>query len=86
MRETTPCGHLIEGSPEDARPRCELGRAFPTDCTGCSAYCPGLTEQERTRCEVWTRVMGYHRPVTSFNAGKQSEHAERVMFREPDHG
>ncbi len=34
-------------------------------------------------CEVWTRVMGYHRPVQSFNIGKKGEHAERVHFREP---
>jgi hypothetical protein len=31
---------------------------------------------------VWTRVMGYHRPVASFNIGKKGEHAERVAFRE----
>ena len=36
-----------------------------------------------TTCEVWTRVMGYHRPVSSFNIGKQGEHAERVPFLEP---
>lgn len=41
-----------------------------------------LTEAERQPCEVWTRVMGYHRPVASFNRGKQSEHAERLHFRE----
>ena len=41
-----------------------------------------LTDEERTRCEVWTRVMGYHRPVTSFNKGKQSEHRERQFFVE----
>jgi hypothetical protein len=41
-----------------------------------------LTDAERTRCEVWTRVMGYHRPVTSFNKGKQSEHRERRHFVE----
>jgi len=41
-----------------------------------------LPDEERTRCEVWTRVMGYHRPVTSFNPGKQSEHAERQFFNE----
>ena len=41
-----------------------------------------LTDEERTRCEVWTRVMGYHRPVTSFNKGKQSEHHERQFFVE----
>ena len=27
--------------------------------------------------------MGYHRPVSSFNHGKQGEFAERVSFREP---
>ena len=27
--------------------------------------------QDRTRCTVYTRVMGYHRPVETFNAGKQ---------------
>ena len=41
-----------------------------------------LTNEERTRCEVWTRVMGYHRPTTSFNKGKQSEHRERQFFVE----
>jgi len=41
-----------------------------------------LPDNERTRCEVWTRVMGYHRPVSQFNAGKQSEHRERTPFRE----
>ena len=41
-----------------------------------------LKNEERTRCEVWTRVMGYHRPVSQFNAGKQSEHRERRHFTE----
>jgi ribonucleoside-triphosphate reductase (formate) len=35
-----------------------------------------------TTSEVWTRVMGYFRPVSSFNTGKKGEHAERVPFRE----
>jgi anaerobic ribonucleoside-triphosphate reductase len=42
-----------------------------------------LKDEERQRCEVWTRVMGYHRPVSSFNVGKQGEFAERTPFREP---
>lgn len=42
-----------------------------------------LSDDERTRCEVWTRVMGYHRPVASFNTGKQGEHQERRFFTEP---
>ncbi len=41
-----------------------------------------LRDEERQRCEVWTRVMGYHRPVSAFNPGKQSEHAERVHYLE----
>jgi hypothetical protein len=41
-----------------------------------------LTDDERQRCEVWTRVMGYHRPVASFNVGKKGEHCERRFFRE----
>ena len=41
-----------------------------------------LKDEERQRCEVWTRVMGYHRPVASFNIGKRGEFAERRYFRE----
>lgn len=41
-----------------------------------------LANAERTPCEVWTRVMGYHRPKESFNIGKQSEFAERRYFSE----
>jgi hypothetical protein len=45
-----------------------------------------IQDDERTRCEVWTRVMGYHRPVSAFNAGKQSEHRDRVCFSEQPTG
>lgn len=41
-----------------------------------------LADSERQRCEVWTRVMGYHRPVSSFNIGKQGEFRERRFFVE----
>lgn len=41
-----------------------------------------LKDEERTRCEVWTRVMGYHRPMASFNVGKKGEFAERRYFTE----
>ena len=47
-------------------------------------YCPCCQEeQSQQRCEVYTRVMGYHRPVSEFNLGKQSEHKERMHFQEP---
>lgn len=42
----------------------------------------GIKDSERTRCEIWTRVMGYHRPISSFNIGKQGEEAERKYFSE----
>lgn len=41
--------------------------------------CDDLPESERTRCEIWTRVMGYHRQISAFNQGKVSEHAERRL-------
>ena len=49
-------------------------RTFPTPV--------GLEDSERQPCEIWTRVMGYHRPVSSFNIGKKGEHAERRFFQE----
>ncbi len=41
-----------------------------------------LRDDERQRCEVWTRVMGYHRPMASFNTGKKGEFHERTYFSE----
>ena len=41
-----------------------------------------IQDEERQECEVWTRVMGYYRPVSEFNIGKKSEHAERNFFKE----
>ncbi|MDR1634072.1 MAG: ribonucleoside triphosphate reductase [Bifidobacteriaceae bacterium] len=49
-------------------------------CPRCAEANPSA---EPVACEVWTRVMGYHRPVSSFNVGKQGEHHERVHFAEP---
>lgn len=36
----------------------------------------------RSKCMIFTGVMGYHRPVESFNIGKVGEHMERVLFEE----
>ena len=43
-----------------------------------------LLKDKRTKCIVYTRVMGYHRPVEGFNLGKKGEHKERVKFVERD--
>jgi anaerobic ribonucleoside-triphosphate reductase len=39
-----------------------------------------ILKERRTKCIVYTRVMGYHRPVESFNIGKKGEHKERKFF------
>ena len=41
-----------------------------------------LKDSERQPCEVWTRVMGYHRPVKCFNIGKKGEFVERKFYVE----
>ncbi|WP_143428889.1 anaerobic ribonucleoside-triphosphate reductase [Helicobacter sp. 12S02634-8] len=41
-----------------------------------------IPESKRTKCMVYTRVMGYHRPIESFNIGKIGEHKERKFFIE----
>ena len=41
-----------------------------------------LSDEERQPCEIWTRVMGYHRPVSEFNRGKKSEYYSRKCFLE----
>lgn len=41
-----------------------------------------LDNNKRTKCEIWTRAMGYCRPVSNFNKGKKSEFYERKYFTE----
>ena len=56
-----------------------------TDLSGQQLLAPQtvvLRDDERQRCEVWTRVMGYHRPMASFNTGKKGEFHERTYFDE----
>jgi anaerobic ribonucleoside-triphosphate reductase len=53
------------------------------DVTESTRFDIPLRDDERQPCEVRTRVMGYHRPVASFNVGKQGEHRERRFFAEP---
>lgn len=36
--------------------------------------------KKRTRCEVWSRVVGYLRPVSQWNEGKQEEFKMRENF------
>ena len=39
-----------------------------------------LTEVEGTVCEIYSRSVGFLRPVSAYNNGKQEEFRERVTF------
>ena len=41
-----------------------------------------ILDEERVECEIWSRVMGYYRPVSEWNIGKIQEHKDRVYFNE----
>lgn len=41
-----------------------------------------IDNSNRTKCEVWTRAMGYIQRVSNFNIGKKSEFASRKFFLE----
>ena len=43
-----------------------------------------FNNEARTKCEIWTRVMGYHRPITSWNTGKKQEYKDRKVFIPPN--
>ncbi len=38
----------------------------------------------RTKCEVYSRVVGYIRPIEQWNDGKQAEFKDRVLFEGHD--
>lgn len=36
------------------------------------------------KCEVYSRIVGYFRPVKMWNVGKKEEYDDRVVFKEPE--
>jgi ribonucleoside-triphosphate reductase (formate) len=40
-----------------------------------------LTEENRIRCEIYSRVVGYIRPITNWNKSKRQEFKDRKVFR-----
>jgi len=34
------------------------------------------------KCEVYSRVVGYHRPIQNWNRGKKAEYKDRVVYAE----
>ncbi len=41
-----------------------------------------VDDSERQPCEIWSRVMGYYRPISAYNIGKRQEYEDRVFFSE----
>ena len=39
-------------------------------------------KQQRTLCEIFSRSMGFIRPINFFNIGKRQEFEDRKLFKE----
>ncbi len=48
-------------------------------CKECYAKNKSLSNFQK--CEVYSRVVGYLRPVSQWNEGKQEEHKDRTDFK-----
>lgn len=53
-------------------------KEFFVKCADCYASQPEL--RNFNPIEVYTRVIGYYRPVSSFNRGKKKEYSQRVNY------
>jgi len=40
-----------------------------------------MTKKKKVPCEVYSRVVGYLRPLQNWNKGKRQEFSERRTFR-----
>ena len=40
-----------------------------------------MDKSKRTECQIWSRVVGYLRPVDKWNDGKQEEFKDRKLFK-----
>lgn len=43
-----------------------------------------VTQERRVPCEVYSRIVGYLRPIRNWNAGKRQEFEDRQEFRVPE--
>lgn len=53
-------------------------KEYFTKCRDCFAWDPEL--RFFNPAEVYTRVVGYYRPVGAFNQGKKQEYSERKLY------
>lgn len=52
-------------------------------CKSCFKKNPSLTNFQK--CEVYSRIVGYLRPVSQWNIGKKQEYVERQEFKSSEH-
>lgn len=38
---------------------------------------------KKIQCEVYSRIVGYFRPIRNFNKGKVQEYRDRVNYEQP---
>lgn len=41
---------------------------------------PVIADCDRTKCQRFSRIVGYYRPLSQWNEGKQAEWSERKIF------
>ena len=46
---------------------------------------PAQTEERKIPCEVYSRIVGYLRPVRNWNDGKRQEFEDRTTFQTEQH-
>jgi anaerobic ribonucleoside-triphosphate reductase len=54
---------------------------FVARCNGCFETKKALTDYKK--CEVYSRVCGYIRPMQNWNKGKKQEQKDKKIFKEP---
>jgi anaerobic ribonucleoside-triphosphate reductase len=40
-----------------------------------------IPEEMRTKCQVFSRIVGYYQPTSAWNEGKQAEFKDRKVFK-----
>ena len=61
------------------------GLAHDKSIVDCNPMAQTITFNDgrvRTATEIYSRCMGYHRPLEFWNVGKQQEHKDRKVFVE----
>ena len=51
-------------------------------CNCCGRYDPPICPHCEKETEVYSRIVGYFRPVSQWNLGKKEEYKERLEFNE----